>query len=278
MAEQTAPTPAFISTRLMAGTATALMALAAVLVVAALFWRALHAPVFAIDHIAVVGETSHSSETALRREVLPQLRGNFFTLPLQQVREAFHSQPWVRQTVVRRVFPNKLVVQVQEHEEAAFWGNEEDGYRLLSKDGIVFDANPDEALRENLPELSGPDAEAPQVLAAWRLLNPEFAPLHSRVVRLGLDARGSWQLQLEQDTQLVLGQGAPVDLLRRTQQFVQTVGPIVARYNRSLDDIQYADLRYPSGYALRIKGVGTVDNAPSKNTPPPKPAAPRNKR
>ena len=43
-----------------------------------------------------------------------------------------------------------------------------------------------------------------------------------------------------------------------TQQFVQTIGPVVARYNRGMSDVQYADLRYKSGYALRLKGLATL--------------------
>ena len=157
---------------------------------------------------------------------------------------------------------------MQEYQEAAYWGNEEDGFRLLSHDGIIFDVNTDEALRSNLPELNGPDDMAAQVLNTYHLLNPLFAPMHGRIARLSVDARGSWSLALDQDTQLMLGNAAPDELARRVLQFVQTIGPVVARYNRGMNDVQYADLRYKSGYALRLKGLGTLSAAAAADNKP----------
>ena len=171
--------------------------------------------------LPVIGQTAHSNPFGVRSQVLPQLRGNFFTMRLDDVRAAFQSQPWVRSATVRRVFPNQLVVQLQEYEEAAYWGNEEDGYRLLSADGTVFEANPDEVTRENLPELSGPDDAAAKVLATWRQLNPAFAPLHARIVRLSVDARGSWSLALDQDTSIMLGNATPEELADNWQRVAQ---------------------------------------------------------
>lgn len=258
MSEATPIIDTTVSTRLMQGTAAVLFALVALAGVTAALWRTMHLPVFSFAHIHVIGETIHSNDADLRSQVLPQLRGNFFTMQLEQARAAFQSQPWVRRAVVRRVFPNQLVVQLQEHQEAAYWGSEEQGYRLLSYEGAIFDANPDEALRSPLPELHGPDESAPQVLAAYHLLDPLFAPVHGHIARLVLDARGSWSLALDQGTQLMLGDAAPEELARRVQQFVQTIGPVVARYNRGLSDVQYADLRYKSGYALRLRGLATL--------------------
>lgn len=267
MSEPTATLDTAISTRLMQSTAHALVALVVLACVAAVLWRAMHLPLFNFSRVHIAGDTVHSNESDLRNRVLPQLQGNFFTMELGQARTAFESLPWVRHAVVRRVFPNQLVVQLKEYQEAAYWGSDEEGFRLLSHDGVIFEVNTDEALRSNLPELNGPDEFAPQVLATYRLLNPLFAPVHGRIARLSVDARGSWSLVLDQDTRLALGTATPEELASRVQQFVQTIGPVVARYNRGMNDVQYADLRYKSGYALRLKGLGTVNAAATDNTP-----------
>ena len=210
----------------------------------------------------------------MRKQVLPQLQGNFFTIKLDDVRKTFMAQPWVRHATVRREFPNQLLVQLQEYEEAAFWGSEEQGFRLLDKEGVIFEANPDEISRENLPELDGPDEAAPQVLAAWRELNPLFSPLHSRITRLAVDERGSWTLVFDQETTLKLGSAPIAEMRQRINWFVQTIGAVVARHSRSLADVQHADLRYKAGYALRLKGIGTVsDGSAAKNTADKKTAA-----
>ena len=250
-----------VSIRVMNVIAAALFALVFVAALLAMLWRLIHLPVFSIAQIRITGQTTHSNVFAVRNQVLPQLRGNFFTIRLDDVRKTFLAQPWIRQATVRREFPNQLVVQLQEHEEAAFWGNEEQGFRLLNAEGIIFDANPDEVGRENLPELDGPDDAAQQVLATWRQLNPLLEPLHSRIARLSVDSRGGWTLVFDQDTTLVLGNTSAAEMQQRINQFVQTIGAVVARYNRSMADVQYADLRYKAGYALRLKGVGTVGDS-----------------
>ena len=255
------------STRLMNITAALLLALVLFAALATALWRVIHLPAFAIAQIRITGQTTHSNVFTVRNQVLPQLRGNFFTIRLDEVRKAFMAQPWVRQATVRREFPNQLVVQLQEHEEAAFWGSEEQGFRLLNTDGVIFEANPDEVSRENLPELDGPDEAAQQVLATWRQLNPLLAPLHSRIGRLAVDARGSWTLVFDQDTSLKLGNASVADMQQRISWFVQTINAVVARYNRGLADVQYADLRYKAGYAIRLKGVGTLEGgAETKNS------------
>ena len=143
--------------RLMHIAATALMVLVLLAAAVTVLWRVIHLPAFSIAQIRVTGQTTHSSAFAVRKQVLPQLQGNFFTIKLDDVRKTFMAQPWVRHATVRREFPNQLLVQLQEYEEAAFWGSEEQGFRLLDKEGVIFEANPDEISRENLPELDGPD-------------------------------------------------------------------------------------------------------------------------
>lgn len=254
--------------RLMNATASLLFTLAVIggLVVAG--WWMMRLPVFSLSGIELTGDTTHSTATGIRSEVLPQIRGNFFTIKLPEVRHAFEAQPWVRKAVVRRVFPNQLAVQIEEQREAAWWGNETGGYRLLNEQGEIFDANPEEATRDNLPELSGPDESAAQVLEMYRRVQPLVKPLQTQ--GLVMDARGSWVLTLTDGGQIHLGSGSADEIVGRLQQFVQTIRPVVARYGRSVQDVQYADLRYKTGYAIRLKGVGTVDNNQEQGAPAPR--------
>jgi len=54
--------------------------------------------------------------------------------------------------VVRRDFPNRLRVELEEHQAVAYWGAEGDS-RLLNSFGEVFDANVVEVEQEGLPRL-----------------------------------------------------------------------------------------------------------------------------
>ena len=244
--------------KLMNLTASVLFAAFGVALVAAVVLWALRNPLFAISGITVVGDTQHNNVATLRANVAPRLAGNFFTLDLKKAREVFESAPWVRKAIVKREFPNRLKVQLQEHHAAAFWG--EDGEsQLVNGFGEVFEANAAEADQENLPRLAGPDGQAPQVLALYRSLAPLFEPMDLAVEELTLSGRGSWMVQLDTGAQVELGRGTQDEVLARTQRFLQTLTQVTGKYGRRPEALVAADLRHENGYAVKLRGVSTTE-------------------
>jgi cell division protein FtsQ len=246
--------------RLMNMAATALFAAGFVLFMAAGAWWAVRHPLFGIAGITVQGEVAHNSAPTLRANVAPQLAGNFFTVSLDGARKAFESVPWVRQAVVRREFPNRLRVLLQEHHAVALWGGENES-KLLNDHGEVFEANVGDVEQDDLPRLAGPDEHSAQVLATYLAVKPLFEPLDLEVQQLTLTPRGNWQLELDNGGVLELGRGAPAEVAERTQRFVRTVTQVASRYSRTPDALLSADLRYGEGYAIRLRGVGTTADA-----------------
>jgi cell division protein FtsQ len=249
--------------RLMNTTANALFVLFAVLTAGALaHWVGNH-PLFAIRAITVVGEVTHNNPVTLRANVLPRLSGSFFTLDLAQARQSFEAVPWVRQAVVRREFPNRLKVVLQEHRAAAYWGAEGDS-RLLNSFGEVFEANAGEVEHEQLPRLVGPAGQEPQVLVMYRQLQPMFESLDLGIDQLELTGRASWVARLDTGAVVELGRGNSDEIGARTTRFLRTLTQVTARYSRRPDAVEAADLRHPDGYALRLRGVSTVVNSETK--------------
>ncbi|MBA2964548.1 MULTISPECIES: cell division protein FtsQ/DivIB [Ramlibacter] len=249
--------------RLMNATATVLFVGLAVLLVASLCWWAVRHPLFSLGAITVQGEVAHNSAATLRANVAPQLRGNFFTVDLTATRRAFEAVPWVREATVRREFPNRLRVALQEHHPVALWG-EEGGSRMVNSFGELFEANAGDVESEGLPRLAGPDDQAQQVLAMYRALAPLVEPLDLAVEELQLTGRGSWRLGLDNGALLELGRGDAGEVVPRVQRFVQTLTQVASRYGRRPESLVSADLRYGDGYALRLRGVGTVEAAPAR--------------
>jgi cell division protein FtsQ len=243
--------------RLMNIAATALFAAGIVLPLAAVLWWALRHPLFAIAGITVQGDAAHNNAVTLRANVAPRLAGNFFTVDLAAAREAFEGVPWVRTAVVRREFPNRLRVSLEEHRAVAFWGAEGEG-RLVNSFGEVFEANPGDVEADELPRLSGPQEQAAVVLAMYQALQPMFDGLDLGLEHVALTARGSWQLALDNGAQVELGRGAPEEVVARTQRFIQTLTQVTSRYSRRPDALVSADLRHGDGYAVRLRGVGTT--------------------
>lgn len=243
--------------------ASMLFTLFVVVLLAAGGWWALRHPLFAIAGISVEGDTAHNSALTLRANVAPRLAGNFFTLDLGAARQAFESVAWVRKAVVRRDFPNRLRVQLEEHKAVALWGAERDS-RLLNNFGEVFEANAGEVDQDELPRLAGPDAQSAQVLAMYRAVKPMFEPLDLGVDQLSLSARGSWQVELDSGAVIELGSGSLEEVTARTQRFVQTLTQVASRYGRRPEALVSADLRHTNGYAVHLRGVGTTGADPSR--------------
>ncbi|MCW5641797.1 MAG: cell division protein FtsQ/DivIB [Rhodoferax sp.] len=255
-------TPPF-DVRLMNMTASALLALFGLFTLAALVQWAAHHRMFSIASIRVSGQVVHNNVPTLRANVTPRLAGNFFTLDLASTRQAFENLPWVRRAVVRRVFPNRIAVELQEHQAVAYWGAEE-ASRLLNNFGEVFEANVGEVEQESLPRLDGPAGQEPQVLAMYQALQPLFAALELGIEELVLSGRGGWTVRLDTGAAIELGRGSDAEVIARTNRFVRTLPQVTSRYDRRPDAVETADLRHADGYALRLRGVSTVVNESQK--------------
>lgn len=246
--------------RLMRAGANVLVVLTLLAVLAVALGRLAQAPMFSFQHIRVEGEVEHTSDLLMRVNALPKLEGGYFTMDLQKARAAFESVPWVRRAVVRRVWPNRLVVSIEEHHPVAYWERDGGDDQLVDAEGEVFEVNLSDVEDDSLPTLRGPQGSAPQVLDMMKQLQPVFAALSASIDQLALSEHGSWRVTLNGGgTVLELGRGQPGEVLERTRRFASTVTQITSRFGNK--PVEYADLRHNEGYALRLVGMGTVDPA-----------------
>jgi cell division protein FtsQ len=251
-----------LDVKLMNAAASALFVTFALLLASAFAWWAVRHPLFAIGGITVQGDVAHNNAATLRANVMPRLAGNFFTVDLERARAAFEAVPWVRQAVVRREFPNRLRVQLQEHRAQAFWGDSES--RLVNSFGEVFEANPGDVEQDGMPRLAGPEGFAGDVLGMYRALQPLFEPLDLSVEQLTLTGRGGWTLQLDSGAVVELGRGTAQDVVARGQRFTRTLTQVTSKYGRRPEALVSADLRHGDGYAVKLRGVGTTDGGPQR--------------
>lgn len=246
-----------LDVRLMNSSAAVLAALLVVGLAALLLGWAARQPAFAIRAIRVEGDVTRNSVSTIRANALPKLAGGFFTMDLRQAQRAFESVPWVRRAVVRREWPNRLAVRLEEYRAVAQWGGD-DASKLVSRFGEVFDANLGDVEDDQLPTLQGPEGSAPQMLEMLRRLGPVCERLDAQVETLALSARGSWRVELDSGAAIELGRGSDDEVIARTERFASTLTQMSSRYGRALES---ADLRHNEGYALRLKGVSTGASA-----------------
>lgn len=249
--------------RLMNLAATLLMTVFLTLTLGGGAWWLLNHPMFAIQSIKVQGEVVRSHSASFRNQVVPQLSGNFFTLNLTQAQEAFKSVPWVREAVVHRVFPGQLRTVVLEHQPMATWG-EEGGNFMVNEQGQVFEAPVEDVEIEKLPRMLGPAGSSAMVVRIYRVMGPLFDALDFKLEKIELTARGSWRIWTDSGALVELGRGTESELVERVDLLLKTLPQVTARYGRTPMALLGADLRHKDGYALRLRGVSTIEDGMKK--------------
>jgi len=109
-------------------------------------------PQFAITEVQVKGPLDHVTAQQLEAVARQAVQGTFFTLDIASTRGEFENLPWVRKVEVRRRWPGRLELEVQEHVALARWGDS----ALVNTHGEVFEAATD----ETLPVFIGPNGQA----------------------------------------------------------------------------------------------------------------------
>jgi len=224
--------------RLLNGLANALYGLAAVISLYGLLMAVIELPVFPLREVEVTGRITRTTHDQVHAIVAEQLKGNFFTLDLDTARAAFQKLPWVRRATLRRHWPDRLEVDVEEHVVLARWRDS----GLINTYGEVFEA----ATSEILPVFIAPEGTSAEVARRYEAFRTALEPLGKRPVQVLVSARRAWELRLSDGEVLELGRSQMEERLLR---FVRAYGRTLAQ----LPNRQYRiDLRYSNGFAVRM--------------------------
>ena len=237
--------------------ANLLYALAALLLMYALLFVVVHLPVFPVRQIVVAGDLQHITREQVQYIVKHELKGTFFTLDLDHSRQSFEKLPWVRSVSVRRRWPDRLEISLEEHVALARWGSQ----ALVNSNGELFDA----ASNDELPVLNGPAGMETELAKGLVDIRNILAPIRKKPVELSLSARRAWIIRLDDGAHLELGRE---QVKQRLSKFVDAYPATLGSLNRS---VAYVDLRYPNGFAVRMPDFKPKPLKPV--TPKPKPAA-----
>ncbi|HEY5636658.1 MAG TPA: cell division protein FtsQ/DivIB [Burkholderiales bacterium] len=225
-----------------AGFLTALALLA--LLAGALHWLARSA-LFPLREIAVHGALLHADPAELRAATLARVRGNFLTVDLASVRASLETQPWVRRVTVRRVWPDRLEVRIEEHVALARWGDD----ALVNIHGERFSGD----LDARLPVFAGPAGTEGELARRYRAFGKVLAPLGAGLNRVVLTPRHAWRLELDSGLGIVLGRDVPGHSAEaRLARFVALYPETLGKLSRRPLSV---DLRYPNGFALQVPGL-----------------------
>jgi len=196
-----------------------------------------------MNALVIQGEHQYVHRDELRQALLqmPEL-GNFFTLKVNRVQQLLQQLPWVYRVSVRKQWPDRLQVYIEEQQPQALWNRG----ALLNEQGEVFRA-PLERLTQPLVQLYGPEGQHRQVLDTYQKINELLKINGYQVSTVEMTVRQAWQVQLANGVELRLGRE---NLLQRIQRVIDLLPMIRAQDERP---VAYLDLRYDTGLAVGWK-------------------------
>jgi cell division protein FtsQ len=203
-----------------------------------------------VKSVVLDGSFEHVKRSELESIISRAMNGGFFMLDVGQIQSALKHLQWVSAVTVRRVWPDVLVIKIEEHAPFARWGTTQ----LISQRGELFAP----LLEEPIPGLPQIDAEArfaADVMQRFRQIS-ELLHGDAAVARLRRNARSGWTLWLVSGVRIELGNSKVMERLARARLLLN-------HFSGRIDMLDVIDARYSGGVAVSIRQQGIKSN---KNT------------
>lgn len=192
-----------------------------------------------IETVQIEGTLNYVSETEIKDAVSRFVSASLVAIDLEQLKAELETQPWISQVTVRREWPDRLVIHVEEEQPIARWNAKD----LLNQQGQIF--SPQSAMEQlQLPRLTGPEQSEQAVMLQYLQFNQLLYPLGVRIRDLVLNERGAWTMTLTNGAEVRLGRDLVLDRLRRLVVFLES------DYGDQIVNIGSIDLRYRNGIAV----------------------------
>lgn len=235
---------------------------AAALVVAAAVWVA-RLPLYPIKEVVVTNELHEVQRNEVERSLAGRLGGNFFSVNLEGVRASLEELPWVRNAQVRRQWPARIEVSLEEHVPVAYWG--QGTGQLVNSHREIFTATMLDAPKKPMPVLFGPTGFVSEMLDYYLQAETILKPVGHVPQAVNVSPRLALQLKLDDGMVVELGrQQAKAPVSERLQRFVANYESVVtAAKGRP----QVVDMRYPNGFALHVAAAPAIEGKEGKRKP-----------
>jgi len=217
------------------------VSLGVILLLATIIWYLPKEQWLPIDSIRLVGRFEHVGQQQLQKQLEPYLGQGFFTVDIKGLRRKTEQLPWVRESRVRRIWPNRLQLRVIEREAVARY----DDTHLIDSNGDLFVA--DARAFATLPLINGYAKQSRQLLENYANLAPRFESIGLKIAEWKEDDKGSLNFRFDNGMELRIGS-------REREQKIEQFLAVYPKYIAPQQDrIAVIDFRYSNGFAVAWK-------------------------
>ncbi|MCW8930038.1 MAG: FtsQ-type POTRA domain-containing protein [Gammaproteobacteria bacterium] len=249
---------------------------------------------FPFKKVELVNRLENQESNELQMVAANALNGGFFSLNVDEFRaELLDKLPWVKSVSVRKVWPNKLLVEIVEFIPVVRWVSAENyllsekeginfsekktddfinfklkNYQLLSQDGTIFEPKLTESQKLKFGKmalLSGPKISAKQVLERCVGISKDIKKLDLGIKHCGMNKRRTWKLSLIQNGDVYFDMKlGKEDVIQKLERFIKIFSGKLKQY---LGSIESADLRYSNGFSIKWNTQHQSQNGLQKDVP-----------
>jgi cell division protein FtsQ len=213
---------------------------------------------FNINKIMLTGDAAHVDRDSLRQSVVEMIDGNYFSLDSNKIIEAIHALPWIEKVRLRRQWPDTLMIDIEEHQPIALWGED----RWLTTTGKLVTL----PLPTNiaLPQLNGPPGDAGTLWPKYQEWSSLFARNGLYLRNLSLSRQHLYTLDIAYTSRhkesikgftMILSDSNAGSQLRA---FLESRRQALIEYPELIKTV---DLRYPSGFSISLYEPEKLANA-----------------
>ena len=170
-----------------------------------LIWQMLSRADLPINEIMIKGQYDSIDNEQIHLIANKYLIGNFFTVNLKSTQNAFKKLPWIRDVSVRRKWPDKLLITIEEHNVLARWGN----LGLVNNYGEIFNA----AFQDDLPVFNGDEKFVMDITKKYYKINKILSKELIQIGTISLSNRLSWEIVTDNQLKIILGLDNVLEIL-----------------------------------------------------------------
>lgn len=193
-----------------------------------------------ISQIDIQGDLKFIKDEEIRRVIEKYTQTNLYLLDTEALEVDLETHPWVRSVILRKSWPDRLVVVVEEQRPLAFWGKE----RIMNQFGELFTAELPGVI---LPTLYSPEDKGREMAQRFITVNEWLRDLSLELSELTEDASGSWRMKIKSGPEVLVG----------TEEHERRIARFKVGFQRELatklGNVRRIDLRYPNGFSVEWK-------------------------
>jgi cell division protein FtsQ len=211
---------------------------------------------FPVTRVEIGGRAVYLNKEQLMQIVKKHTKEGFFGLNIENVREEVRSLPWLKSASVRRVFPDRLHIDVIERQAKMQWN--ENG--LIDKENEVFyppqlaensfeaDVHDWRDRFAHMPHLKGSDSRTQELQKSYNQYNTMLGDIGVKLLGLHEDGRRSQTLLLNSDVIVKLGYEKLELRFERFRHLFLKYVPSATKQG-----VQF-DMRYTNGFTVASAG------------------------